>query len=623
MTAARPTPGLRSLALVPILLLLAVATLAVVDRSSPVARLELDGRLDQPFLTGFSPPEVRGDRVAYAGATVRIPGLGAEAPLRARFYVASGVRGGQVVDLELNGRLVLRRDVASGGVLEAEGFADEEGTALFRISGPPPERGAQLLVGRVEIEGRSPWRVPRRRLAAYGALAGLALAWCAWAWPASRGRWVPWLLTLGGVVLVAALAILHSRVLFLGRLPSLLAIGAGALLLAVLARRLGLRTGFAATVALTAAFRLVCTREPAFPAIDETFHAHRIVLVQRGQLVTSAVAGARPGTYMEIPYPPGFHVLLAPLVPRNDPRAGERAVRLAMAFFEGTAPLLLFLIARRGGASELAAGLAAVCAAAMPEALLVVGKGIAANVAGSWFTLLAVLAVLSGASPAVVALTMALGFLVHPGAAATLGGLAGVWLLARYRRERSAALRNSLLALAAGALLAFLVYFREVLPMTLRSLEEVRRGSAEVGKGLLRVEWVHLGKVIQNLMLKFGGGPLWLAWIGLGVAAEPLRTLLRAWLGVGVALALLAVFGPIALRFEYFAAPAVALAAGLGAADLWQRERRPLVQGILAAAVALQVLLGLLLLQGHFVLRNVIIPSENWPMVESLWPRSR
>ncbi|HEY5907253.1 MAG TPA: hypothetical protein VIZ31_04375, partial [Vicinamibacteria bacterium] len=130
-------------------------------------------------------------------------------------------------------------------------------------------------------------------------------------------------------------------------------------------------------------------------------------------------------------------------------------------------------------------------------------------------------------------------------------------------------------------------------------------------------------KVIQNLVLKFGGGPLWLAWIGLRVAAEPLRTLLRAWLGVGVALALLAVFGPIALRFEYFAAPAVALAAGLGAADLWQRERRHLVQGILAAAVALQVVLGLLLLQGHFVLRNVIIPSGKWPMVESLWPRTR
>jgi hypothetical protein len=166
--------------------------------------------------------------------------------------------------------------------------------------------------------------------------------------------------------------------------------------------------------------------------------------------------------------------------------------------------------------------------------------------------------------------------------------------------------------------LAFLVYYREVLPMTLRGLEEVRQGSAEVGKGLLRVEWVHLGKVIQNLVLKFGGGPPLLAAIGLRVAPPRLRTLLRAWLGVAVGLALLAVFGPIALRFEYFAAPAVALAAGCGAADWWASGKRRYVWLILGVALLLQLGLGLLLLEGRFPLRNVIIPGERWPWVDAL-----
>lgn len=593
---------------------LAVLALVLVDRRFPDARLELEGRLDRPFVLGFSLPEVVGDRVSSAGARIRIPGLPARAPLRVRLFARSAVKGGQVIELELNGRLALQRDLAAGGVVEVPGFSDEDGLAVLRLSGPPPERGAGVLVGRLEVETEGPGRVPARRVLGYVALFALTLVWSLWG--GASLRWA--LVVIGGVFVAAGLAVATARVLFLGRLEPMLAALALALVLAALSRRLGLRTAFAAVVALTFAFRLLCTLEPAFPAIDETFHAHRILKVQQGKLVTSAVAGARPGTYIEIPYPPGFHVLLAPFVPRRDTASGEKAVRLAMAFFEGTAPLLLFLLARRGGADELQAGFAAAFGAAMPESLLVVGKGIGANVAGSWFTLLAVLAVIARASPVVVAATMALGFLVHPGAAASLGGLAAAWLLWRARSEPVAPLLRTLLALAAGAAAAFLVYYREVLPMTLRGLEEVRRGSAEVGKGLLRVEWVHLGKTLQNLVLKFGGGPLWLALIGLKSAPPALRTLLRAWLAAALLFAALAVFGPIALRFEYFAAPAVALGAGCGAAALWRGGRRRAVLLVLAVALLLQLALGLLLLEGRFALRNVIIPSERWPVVEAL-----
>jgi hypothetical protein len=588
--------------------------LVAVDRSFPSGSLELDGRLDQRFVRGFAPPAADADRTTTPGATVRLPGFGAQAPLKIGFFAVSGAAGGQTLELEWNGALAARRDLGAGGRIEVEGWSDAEGTVVLRFTGPPPQQGRSVRVGRIDVMASAPGRVPVRRVLGYVGLAALTLAWCAWARASGRGS----LLTLLLVCLTGMLAILEARVAFLGRLEALLGALFAGLLVAGLARRMGLRTAFAAVVAGTFALRLLFVLEPAFPAIDETFHAHRIGAVQEGRLVKSAVAGPRLGTYVEIPYPPAFHVILAPFVPRRDTPSGERAVRLAMAFFEGTAPLLLFLLARRGGADELGAGFAAACGAVLPESLLVLGKGIAANIAGSWFTLCAVLALLSEASPFVVAATMALGLLAHPGAAASLGGLAAAWLAWRARTEPGVRWQPSFLALGAGALLAFLVYYREVLPLTLSSLAAIRQGTAEQGQGLLRIEWVHLGKILQNLVLKYGGGPLWLAVIGLRVAPPVLRSLLTAWFGVAVFLAGLAVFTPISLRFEYFAAPAVALAAGCGSAALWRAGRRRVVILVLAAALVLQVALGVLLLEGRFVLRNVIIPSNRWPMMDGL-----
>jgi hypothetical protein len=588
--------------------LLAVAALAAADRFGRTARFELDGRLDRPFIQGFSPPHVRGDRVASAGATLRLPGFGALAPLALRLYVASGVKGGQVVDVEVGGVRGARQDVAAGGVLEAVGRADRAGVALVRLTGPPPHHGAGLRVGRVEVLTGAPAAPPVRRLLGLAALVALVFGWAAFV-RASFG-WT--MAAVAGVSGAAVAWILVARVHVLGRLEALVVVLAGALVLAALGRRLGLPDAVAAVVALSAAFRLLCTLEPGFPAIDETFHAHRILVVQRGGLVTSAVAGARPGTHMEIPYAPGFHTVLAAVVPPRDARAGERAVRLAMAFFEGTAPLLLFLIARRAGAGEQAASLAAAAYAVMPEALLVIGKGIAANIAGSWVTLLVVLALFSGWSVLGLTAVMALGFLVHPGAALSLGGLVALWVALRLRRDGVAAVRGLLVALVLGAAIAFAVYFREVVPLTLRGLREV--GSAPYS-----VQWVYLGKVLQDVVLKFGGGPFWLALVGLGAAAEPLRTLLRAWLGLAALLAGLAVFGPVPLRFEYFAFPALALAAGCGGAEISRRGRRYAVALALGLSLALQVVLGLLVLEDRFDLRNVIIPSDKWPMMKALF----
>jgi hypothetical protein len=131
------------------------------------------------------------------------------------------------------------------------------------------------------------------------------------------------------------------------------------------------------------------------------------------------------------------------------------------------------------------------------------------------------------------------------------------------------------------------------------------------------VRWYRVGKILQDLLLKFALWPVALAtWAMVRVRRPlPLRTLLVPWFAVGLALALVAVLSPFPLRFEYFLLPAVAAAAGLGAARLTARRR--VAPAVLTAgwtaAFALQAVLGLLLLQDRFEIIAVIMESPRWP----------
>jgi len=127
-------------------------------------------------------------------------------------------------------------------------------------------------------------------------------------------------------------------------------------------------------------------------------------------------------------------------------------------------------------------------------------------------------------------------------------------------------------------------------------------------------------KIAQNLLLKMGGGPLALAFAGSrGTGSTPARRLIRAWLVAGGVLAVLAVTTPLAFRFEYFVAPAVAMAAGLGA-ERWQQEGRGrLVTALWAFTFALQLVVGVALFLDRFELISVIIPSPRWAWPLRLW----
>jgi hypothetical protein len=285
---------------------------------------------------------------------------------------------------------------------------------------------------------------------------------------------------------------------------------------------------------------------------------------------------------------------------------------------ECAVPFVLFAILRACGGSLAASALAAAAAAVMPEGVLLVSKGVAANVAGSFLALLAVWALAARASALVVAGAATLAFLGHPGSAAAAAGLFAAWALvaARGRTEPRRRVAEVAAAVASAALLAWALYYREVAANTHESLGHFGAEARAIPGRFGGVRWVHLGKMTQDVAFKFGLGPFVLAALGLRAGLpEGLRPLVHAWLLVTAGLAAFAVLTPFALRFEYFVAPAVALAAGVGGEHLQAKGRGALVVLALGGALALQVALGLWLHSGAFDPINVIIPSPRWPLV--------
>jgi hypothetical protein len=77
-------------------------------------------------------------------------------------------------------------------------------------------------------------------------------------------------------------------------------------------------------------------------------------------------------------------------------------------------------------------------------------------------------------------------------------------------------------------------------------------------------------------------------------------------------LAGLAIVTPVAVRFEYFLCPLVAMGAGVGLVDVNERRGAAMGQCLLAVSGLIQLALGVLLFTGSFDVINVIIPSPRW-----------
>ncbi|HET9317753.1 MAG TPA: hypothetical protein VFQ51_19320 [Vicinamibacteria bacterium] len=577
--------------------------------------VDADGWLDRPFFRDFGPFQAEGYRIASPRSELLLVGLWPDASVDVGAAVASALPKGQEVEVTANGSVAHRSDVGGQyGVLRFTARTDGSGRLALRFLAPRARAPEALRVSWVRVQrgpdGRRPWR----RLPLFAAALALAGLGALWATGKPRAASI----SVAVVVLAIAAALAAARVLAAYWLPRAVACAAASLLLAVAcAAGLRLSRTSAAWWGAVLAFRIFLLPLPDLGSIDLTFHAHNIERFQRGEVLGSAVSDAT-GQPVFIPYPPALYAALAPFVPVGDTARGEAVVRWAMIALEASVPLLVLLIMRATGANERASALAVVAASAMPEGLLMVPKGIAANVAGSWLGLLAIWSVVARASPVIVAGAMALAYLGHPGSAASLAGLVVVWAVLAARS--GAATRGRAVAVVAaaagGALVAWALYYREVAGLTRDSLGYWRGEAGRVPSSFFRVRWVHLGKMAQDVALKFGLGPFALAVAGLvGDLPPRLRALLQAWILVAGGLAAFAVLTPFALRFEYFVGPAVAMAAGVGADRACERGRAGLVTAAWSLAFALQVAVALWLHSGRLDPINLIIPSPRWPLV--------
>jgi hypothetical protein len=393
----------------------------------------------------------------------------------------------------------------------------------------------------------------------------------------------------------------------------------GAVLGLLLQRVLLVRPGMALGAGCSLALRFCLAMTPGFSEMDLDFHTHRLQGFREGRLIYSGVQSPlNPGgAHLAIPYPPALYASVAPFAKFWN---GGSVLRAAMVILEDTAPFLIWFLVRALGGSQTAAGMGLVAAAVMPEGLLVLVKGIAANIFGQWATLLA-LVVFSwgGASLLLLTATSALVFLAHPGAAICFALLLAGWIGSEARNDPSK-LRHCgwlLLGLGIGAVTAWLTYYREVGPLVATAVGAVLRtvegGSGPTGVATAPlVKWAVLGKVGQNVVLKFGLGPFLIAMFGLSLRAVPprLERLIRVWLALVGALLVAAVVSPAAVRFEYFAVPAVAMLAGLGAERLLDAGRGHLVSSAWWMSATVQVIIGGFHLFGRFAPWSVIIPAH-------------
>ncbi|HEY6546333.1 MAG TPA: hypothetical protein VI589_00445, partial [Vicinamibacteria bacterium] len=258
----------------------------------------------------------------------------------------------------------------------------------------------------------------------------------------------------------------------------------------------------------------------------------------------------------------------------------------------------------------------ALAQAAMPESLLIPAKGLLANAFGSLVGLGLVWAILRRTSPFVLAALFALALLSHNGTSLTLTVFVLSWTIYAGRRGATS-WRDALGVLGAllgAAVLAWVVYWREAADLLDRGVASTGKAAVMQTSQFFAVRWVRLGKLLQDLVLKFGGLPILVAlWGARRARVTPaLHPLLTSWLGTGALFAAVALVTPFPLRFEYFLVPAVAMVMGLSAEALGPSGARGVVLA-LALTFVLQSALGLVLALGRFQVMSVILESNKWP----------
>lgn len=337
---------------------------------------------------------------------------------------------------------------------------------------------------------------------------------------------------------------------------------------------------FAAAFSAGALFlKLLVLLHPNMPAGDAMFHAHKFQGVLGGNLYFTSIA---PGGYA-FPYPPGLYVFAAPFASFVRRGLGDMALlRIITCAADAAAGLLLYAIVTRGWGHRLAAAMAVAIYHLMPLDFAVLTTGNLTNAFAQSVSVgaLGLMASSAGApATALLAFVLAVAYLSHTGTLAILF-VATLATAVLFRWRGGAALRSTagaiVIATLAAAGLAVVLYYAHFLDTYRAELGRIGHETASAAPDVggrtiadrLRLVPYSLGLYIGVPVLLFAG--LGAAVLARTRALDRLTLALAGWILSCVAFLGIGVLTPVDMRHYLAAVPAIAIAAGYGAAWAWR-----------------------------------------------------
>jgi hypothetical protein len=368
------------------------------------------------------------------------------------------------------------------------------------------------------------------------------------------------------------------------RLASWLAIAVtGLALLTQARRRVPLRNTarFAAAFSASALFlKLLVLLHPNMGIGDTMFHAHKFQGVLAGNLYFTSIA---PGGYA-FPYPPGLYVfasLFSGLVRRG--AADMALLRIVCASADAAVGLLLYAVVARNWGNRLAGAIAVAIYHLMPLSfgVLVTGNmsnAFAQSAAVAAFALMAWPARARWRSTALLGGVLLVAFLSHTGTLATLFA-AAVFIAVLFLLRGAPDVRRDGLAIAAAtmaaAAIAVAVYYAHFMPTYRSELARIGHETAAAARDAGgRTIGDRLRAVPYSLGIYIGAPVLLFAFLGsvelmLRRTGDRLTLVLGGWTLSCLAFLALGILTPVDMRYYLAALPAIAIAAGYGAAWAW------------------------------------------------------
>ena len=359
-----------------------------------------------------------------------------------------------------------------------------------------------------------------------------------------------------------------------------------------------------------AALRLLGSLAPGYAAHDLDVQSEQFITAGNGLLYFTRHAHeyGQGATF----YPPGPYVLMLPLLTLL---STAQALQVGVALIDALGPALLALLARRLGASQRTALIAAALFCMLPISLTALWWGFMTNSAGQTLLLLFLLALLIYAdrpsARAALFLTVAavLAILSHVGVLLQLGVLLALLAIfdfglpiLDFRRNRSRSHNRKskiqnlqwLLPMLAGAAVVALLYLSVVVPPMLLEARAVFAGREAIDAAKLASDRAYIvGAMPRALGRGFVGVVALLALPGLALmwrrAPSRLgRGLILAWALTPLLFFAVDVAFILQVRYLFFAAPLCCLAAAAVLGRLPGRSGR----AVAIVAVALVFAIG-------------------------------